>query len=101
MQRLLALPGDYRLYVGHDYPQNRDQVCFSTVAEQREKNKHVKQGTDAAEFIKFRRERDAVLGAPRLLHPSLQVNIRAGRLPPPDANGKIYMRTPVLSDVKL
>ena len=54
MQRLLSLPGEYRLYVGHDYPQNRDQVCFSTVAEQREKNKHVKQGTDAAEFIKFR-----------------------------------------------
>ena len=101
MQRLLSMPGDYRLYVGHDYPQNRDHVCFSTVAEQREKNKHIKEGTDAATFIQFRKQHDAVLGAPRLLHPSLQVNIRAGRLPPPDENGRIYLRTPVLSDVKL
>ncbi|RDX55184.1 Metallo-hydrolase/oxidoreductase [Lentinus brumalis] len=101
MQRLLSLPGDYRLYVGHDYPQNRDQTCFSTVAEQRAKNRHVKEGTDATTFIQWRKDRDAVLGAPRLLHPSLQVNIRAGRLPPPDEHGRVFLRTPVKLDVKL
>ncbi|KAH9931144.1 Metallo-hydrolase/oxidoreductase [Epithele typhae] len=101
MQRLLSMPEDYRLYVGHDYPVDRNHTCFSTVAEQRERNKHVKVGTDAATFIQFRRERDAVLGAPRLLHPSLQVNIRAGRLPPADEHGLICIRTPVKTDLKL
>lgn len=101
MQRLLALPEDYRLFVGHDYPQNRDQTCWSTVADQRERNKHLKLGTDADMFIKWRKERDAVLGAPRLLHPSLQVNIRAGKLPPRDAKGKIFFRIPIKSEVDL
>ncbi|KAH9895140.1 Metallo-hydrolase/oxidoreductase [Cubamyces lactineus] len=101
MQRLLSLPEDYRLYVGHDYPQNRDQTCFATVADQRAKNKHVKVGTTPADFIQFRRERDAVLGAPRLLHPSLQVNIRAGKLPPPDEKGRIFLRIPVRVDLQL
>ncbi|KAI0743607.1 Metallo-hydrolase/oxidoreductase [Daedaleopsis nitida] len=101
MQRLLSLPEDYRLFVGHDYPPNRDQASFSTVAKQRAQNKHVKVGTDAATFIKWRKERDAVLGAPRLLHPSLQVNIRAGRLPPPDDEGRMFLRTPVKAGVDL
>ena len=101
MQRLLSLPEDYRLYVGHDYPQHRDQTCFSTVADQRAQNKHIKLGTDAATFIQWRKERDAVLGAPRLLHPSLQVNIRAGRLPPADEKGRIFLRVPVKADLKL
>ncbi|KAI0645529.1 Metallo-hydrolase/oxidoreductase [Trametes meyenii] len=101
MQRLLALPEDYRLYVGHDYPQNRDQTCFATVADQRAQNKHVKAGTDPSTFIRFRKERDAVLGAPRLLHPSLQVNIRAGRLPPADDKGRIFLRVPVRVDLRL
>ncbi|KAI0958440.1 hypothetical protein AcV7_004263 [Taiwanofungus camphoratus] len=101
MQRLLALPEDYRLFVGHDYPQNRDQTCWSTVADQRERNKHLKLGTDADMFIKWRKERDAVLGAPRLLHPSLQVNIRAGKLPPRDAKGKVFFRIPIKSEVDL
>ncbi|KAI9068252.1 Metallo-hydrolase/oxidoreductase [Trametes sanguinea] len=101
MQRLLALPEDYRLYVGHDYPQNRDQMCFATVADQRAQNKHVKVGTSPSDFIDFRRQRDAVLGAPRLLHPALQVNIRAGRLPPPDEQGRIFLRIPVRADLKL
>lgn len=101
MQRLLSLPEDYRLYVGHDYPQNRDQTCFATVADQRARNKHVKAGTTPAEFIQFRKERDAVLGAPRLLHPSLQVNIRAGKLPPPDEKGRIFLRIPVRVDLQL
>ncbi|KAI0769788.1 Metallo-hydrolase/oxidoreductase [Trametes elegans] len=101
MQRLLALPEDYRLYVGHDYPQNRDQTCFATVADQRMQNKHVKIGTPPSSFIQFRKNRDAVLGAPRLLHPSLQVNIRAGKLPPADDQGRIFLRIPLRVDLKL
>ncbi|CDO75679.1 hypothetical protein BN946_scf184941.g32 [Trametes cinnabarina] len=101
MQRLLALPEDYRLYVGHDYPQNRDQTCFATVADQRVKNQHVKLGTPPSDFIQFRKQRDAVLGAPRLLHPALQVNIRAGRLPSPDEHGRIFLRIPVQADLVL
>ncbi|EPS98649.1 hypothetical protein FOMPIDRAFT_131337 [Fomitopsis schrenkii] len=85
MQRLLALPADYRL--------------FSTVADQRAANKHLKLGADKADFIAWRKQRDAVLGAPRLLHPSLQVNIRAGRLPPPDAQGRVFFRIPITSSV--
>ena len=101
MQRLLSLPKDYRLYVGHDYPKDRDQTCFSTVADQRANNMHVKTGVDSVAFIQFRKQRDAVLGAPRLLHPSLQVNIRAGRLPSPDKEGRVFMRIPVRTDFKL
>ncbi|PCH43854.1 Metallo-hydrolase/oxidoreductase [Wolfiporia cocos MD-104 SS10] len=99
MQRLLSLPTAYRLFVGHDYPQDRDQTCWSTVEEQRERNKHLKLGTDAETFIKWRKERDAVLGAPKLLHPSLQVNIRAGKLPPKDAQGRVFFKIPITSEV--
>lgn len=94
MQRLLALPDDYRLYVGHDYPSNRDPTPSTTVAEQRKLNKHGKQGTTESMFVEFREARDAVLGAPKLLHPALQVNIRAGRLPPSDSSGRIPMKIP-------
>lgn len=96
MKRLLSLPDDYRLFVGHDYPADRDPTCSATVQEQRQRNKHVTISTTEVEFAKWREARDAVLGAPRLLHPSLQVNIRGGRLPPADANGRIWFRTPVL-----
>ncbi|KZT10637.1 Metallo-hydrolase/oxidoreductase [Laetiporus sulphureus 93-53] len=99
MRRLLSLPPDYRLFVGHDYPQDRDQTCWSTVEEQRERNKHLKVGTDAEMFIEWRKQRDAVLGAPRLLHPSLQVNIRAGKLPPKDEKGRIFFKIPITSTV--
>ena len=97
MQRLLSLPEDYRVFVGHDYPQDRDQTCNSTVAEQRERNKHVRFGTDEQTFVQWRRDRDAVLGAPKLLHPALQVNIRAGRLPPKDKEGRVFFRIPITS----
>lgn len=83
------------LFVGHDYPDGRDKECMSTVAEQKTRNKHVKTGTTEEGFIKFRKDRDDSLGAPRLLHPSLQVNVRAGKLPPPDKDGQIHMKIPV------
>lgn len=97
MQKLLTLPKYYRLFVGHDYPpaDRTEEVCVATVGEQQESNKHGKLGTTEEKFIQFREARDAVLGAPRLLHPSLQVNIRAGKLPPLDTNGRKSMRIPL------
>lgn len=95
MQRLLSLPKDYKLYVGHDYPSGRDHNCVTTVGEQRQLNKHVKFGISEASFIQFRQTRDATLGAPRLFHPSLQVNIRAGKLPHPDKNGRVSLTIPL------
>jgi len=95
IQRLLSLPENYELFVGHDYPEGREHNCVTTVGEQLKLNKHSKAGTTEAGFIKFREARDAVLGAPKLLHPSLQVNIRAGKFPPPDANGRILLKIPL------
>ncbi|KAF9024812.1 Metallo-hydrolase/oxidoreductase [Hymenopellis radicata] len=95
MRRLLSLPEDYMLFVGHDYPEGREEADMTTVAEQQQFNKHAKLGTTEDTFIKFRKARDDVLGAPRLLHPSIQVNVRAGKLPPPDKDGHIHMKIPV------
>ncbi|KAI4526190.1 Metallo-hydrolase/oxidoreductase [Schizophyllum commune Loenen D] len=96
LQKLLSLPSDYEIFVGHDYPTGREKNCVTTVAEQRLNNKHVKIGTTERDFVDFRTARDKVLKAPRLIHPSLQVNVRAGRLPPPDpATGLSYFRTPL------
>ena len=95
--KILALPGETRIFVGHDYlPDTRkDYRWESTVDEQRKSNKHVHEGVSEEEFVKLREERNAKLGTPRLLYPSLQVNIRGGELPEPDENGAIYMKTPV------
>ncbi len=83
------------LFVGHDYPEGREEADMATVAEQQKFNKHAKLGTTQDTFIKFRKARDDVLGAPQLLHPSIQVNVRAGKLPPPDKDGHIHMKIPV------
>lgn len=84
-QRLLALPGDFRLYTGHDYPpasrEGGEAVPWTSVDEQRSGNKHVKVGSTEAEFVEWRRERDGLLGEPRLLHQALQFNVRGGILP--------------------
>ncbi|KAJ3050614.1 hypothetical protein HK097_008393 [Rhizophlyctis rosea] len=94
--RLLALPPHYRLYVGHDYPPTeRQETGYATVAEQREMNKHLKSGTGENEFVEWRAERDATLASPRLLHASLQVNLRAGALPDADEEGRIFFKLPV------
>lgn len=85
MQKLLSLPLDFKLYTGHDYPPSdtgREPMPYVTVRQQREANKHIKDGTSKDEFIKWRTERDASLNEPRLLHQALQVNIRGGRMPP-------------------
>ena len=97
IQRLLALPPATRLFMCHDYKApGRDHFAWeSTVAEERAHNIHVHEGVSSDEFVAMRERRDATLAAPTLLLPSIQVNIRAGRLPQPESNGLIYLKTPV------
>ncbi len=83
IQRILSLPPNVRVFVGHDYPpQGRSFSTITTIEDERRENKHVKIGTTREEYTMMRTTRDAVLGTPRLLHPSLQFNIRAGSPPP-------------------
>ncbi|MEO8546841.1 MAG: MBL fold metallo-hydrolase [Sphingomicrobium sp.] len=97
MKRLLALAPDTRLFMCHDYKApGRDEYAWeTTVREQRENNTHVHDGVTEDAFVAMRTQRDAGLSAPRLLLPSIQVNIRAGRFPPATANGIRYMLVPV------
>jgi len=96
MRRLLALPPQIRMFVCHDYPPaGREPRWETTVAEQRASNIHVRDGIGEAEFVAMRRARDAVLEVPTLILPSLQVNVRAGQLPPADDNGVAYLRIPL------
>lgn len=97
IRRLLSLPPRTRLFMCHDYKApGRDHYAWeTTVAEERARNLHVRDGIDETSFVTMRRQRDAGLAAPALLLPSVQVNIRAGRLPPPEANGLSYLRIPV------
>ncbi|HRD78224.1 MAG TPA: MBL fold metallo-hydrolase [Hyphomicrobiaceae bacterium] len=97
VQRLLALPPETRLYMCHDYKApGRDHYAWeTTVAEQRENNVHIKDGVTEDAYVAMREARDAKLAAPLLLMPSIQVNIRAGKLPPADKDGVHYLRIPV------
>ena len=97
IQRILSLPADTRLFMCHDYKApGRDEYRWeTTVAEQREKNVHVHAGVTEDEFVEFREGRDAKLGMPALILPSLQANIRAGDLPDPEANGIRYFKVPI------
>jgi glyoxylase-like metal-dependent hydrolase (beta-lactamase superfamily II) len=96
IRRLLALPPQTRMYVCHDYPpQGRDARWETTVREQREHNIHVRDGIGEDEFVAMRQARDATLAPPTLILPSLQVNVRAGRMPPADDNGVAYLRIPL------
>lgn len=104
MQKLLSLPPHYRLYTGHDYPPEGRAVseehgqkwkAFTTVEEQKQSNKHAKDGTSEHEFVKWRSERDETLAEPRLLHQSLQVNIRGGNLPRKTADGYHFVTVPL------
>jgi glyoxylase-like metal-dependent hydrolase (beta-lactamase superfamily II) len=97
IKRLLALPPATRLFMCHDYkaPGRDDYAWETTVQEQREKNVHVRNGVTEDEFVAMRAKRDATLSAPRLLLPSIQVNIRAGKFPPKEDNGVTYLRIPV------
>ncbi len=96
MHRILGLSDDTRVFVCHDYPpEGRDARWETTVREQRANNVHVHDGIDEAAFVAMRTARDATLDVPTLLLPSIQVNVRAGRLPPADDNGITYLRIPV------
>jgi glyoxylase-like metal-dependent hydrolase (beta-lactamase superfamily II) len=96
IRRLLMLPGDTQLYMCHDYPPNGRGVCsHTTVAEQRTRNIHVNEAVEEHAFVAMRTARDATLGMPTLLIPSIQLNIRAGVAPPPEANGIRYLKTPL------
>lgn len=97
IRRLLSLPPETHLFMCHDYKApGRDLYAWeTTVGEERAKNIHVHDGVGEAEFVALRQKRDKILAPPVLLLPSVQVNIRAGHLPPPDANGINYLRIPV------
>jgi glyoxylase-like metal-dependent hydrolase (beta-lactamase superfamily II) len=97
IRRLLDLPPQTRIFVGHDYlPAGRTAFVWeTTVAEQRKANVQIHDGIAEADFVAQRRARDATLAPPALLLPSLQVNIRAGALPPPDRSGHVFLRLPV------
>jgi glyoxylase-like metal-dependent hydrolase (beta-lactamase superfamily II) len=96
IQRILALPPETRLFTGHDYmPGGRDPAWESTVAEQRAGNVHLKESPDVERFVLMREARDATLPLPRLILHALQVNINAGRLPPPETNGVAYLKIPL------
>ena len=97
IQRILSLPAETRLFMCHDYKApGRDQYAWeTTVGEERTRNVHVHEGVSEDEFVKMRQSRDATLAAPLLLLPSIQVNIRAGKFPPAEANGVRYLKVPV------
>jgi len=96
IQRLFELPDDTRVFVCHDYaPGDREHRCETTIAEQKSANIHVHAGTTREAFIRLREARDATLDMPILILPSVQVNIRAGELPPAEDNGVRYLKIPV------
>ena len=97
IQKILALPDDTRIFVGHDYlPEGRkDYVWETTVAAQKADNIHIGHGRSEDEFVNLRETRDATLSAPKLILPALQVNIRAGAFPPAEENGKRFLKLPL------
>jgi glyoxylase-like metal-dependent hydrolase (beta-lactamase superfamily II) len=96
IRRLFALPEDIRVFVCHDYaPGGRAYACETTIAAQKAGNIHVREGVEEEDFVAVRNARDATLSMPALLLPSVQVNIRAGRLPEPEDNGVRYLKLPI------
>ena len=97
IQRLFELPDETRVFTAHDYkaPGREDFAWESTIGEQKARNVHVGNGQDMATFVQMREERDAKLGMPRLILPSVQVNMRGGEMPPAEENGQRYLKIPV------
>lgn len=96
IERILGLGDDVRLFLCHDYPESeREPRPMVTVREQRAANVHVREGTSEEAFVEMRRRRDQSLAMPTLILPSIQVNIRAGRLPEPEDNGVTYLKIPL------
>ncbi len=97
IQKILSLPEETRLFLCHDYKApGRNDFCWeTTVLEQKQKNVHVGGGKSQKEFVEFRKERDKKLGMPKLIIPSIQVNMRAGNLPPKEEDGEHYLKIPI------
>ena len=97
IQKLMAYPDDTKIYVCHDYPpaDRAEPKWMTTVGEQKEKNIHVRKGISEDQFVEMREKRDKTLGMPRLIIPSIQVNIRAGEKPKPENNGVSYLKVPL------
>lgn len=97
IQSILALPDETRIFVGHDYKApGRDEFAWeTTVGEQKALNIHIGQGRPIEDFVEMRDARDATLAMPRLILPSLQVNMRAGQMPEPDADGDVFLKIPI------
>ncbi|MBD2857628.1 MBL fold metallo-hydrolase [Spongiibacter sp. KMU-158] len=96
IQRVLTLPEEVRLFMCHDYmPGGREVEYETTVGEEKAKNIHVHTGINEDQFVEMRETRDATLGMPRLILPSLQINMRAGHTPAPDSNGTVYLKLPL------
>ncbi len=97
IRRLMALPGETRVFLCHDYqaPDRKDYVWETTIAAEREANIQMHEGVSEDDFVARREARDATLAMPRLILPSVQVNIRAGNLPAPEANGVSYLKLPL------
>jgi glyoxylase-like metal-dependent hydrolase (beta-lactamase superfamily II) len=95
-RKILSLPPQTRLFMCHDYPPNDRPIAFeTTVAEQRKKNIHVHDGISQAQFVQMRTQRDATLDMPVLILPAVQINIRAGQMPPKESNGTAYVKIPL------
>ena len=95
IMQVLSLPDDMRLLMCHDYPENRDVAYETSVAQEKQHNIHVHDGVSEDEFVAMREKRDAKLDMPRLILPSLQVNMRAGHMPPKEDNGRVYLKLPI------
>lgn len=97
IRKIFALPPETRIFLCHDYkaPGRDEYVWETTVGEERAHNIHVHDGISEDEFVRMREDRDATLDMPRLILPSVQVNMRAGQMPPPEDNGKRYLKVPV------
>ena len=97
IQKVLALPPQTRIFLCHDYkaPERETYQHMTTVAQQRRENVHVHEGVSEDEFVRMRTERDATLDMPRLILPSVQVNMRAGHMPPAEDNGQVYLKVPI------
>lgn len=96
IQKLYALPDETRLFVGHDYmPGGRAAAWETTIGAEKASNKQISATTTKEEFIAWRTARDATLTAPKLILPSLQVNLRNGHMPPAESNGTVYLKLPV------
>ncbi len=94
--KLLSLPAETRLFMCHDYPPaTREACCQTTVAEERRANIHLRDGVSESDFVEMRTRRDRTLSMPTLMFPSVQVNIRAGEMPPPESNGVRYLKIPI------